>query len=144
MISVALPEGPGADLLLQELDRDWGAIGFTVERAPNAAAADFVLVDEVAPSSSPAWFVRQFRCDVAPVCNPDADELMDAARQTPVPAQRYALLIQAAAGSTMRNCSCRSPRRCAGRWSRPHPGIRREPLRPSHAHRPGATAGQRN
>ena len=96
-IRVALPGGPGADLLLRLLQRDWGALGFTVERAPNAAAADFALIDEVAPSSSPAWFARQFRCDVVAVCSKDADALMDAARQTPVPAQRYAFFIQAAA-----------------------------------------------
>ena len=96
-IRVALPGGPGADLLLRLLQRDWGALGFTVERAPNAVAADFALIDEVAPSSSPAWFARQFRCDVVAVCSKDADALMDAARQTPVPAQRYAFFIQAAA-----------------------------------------------
>lgn len=96
-IRVALPEGPGADLLFQELGRDWGALGLTVERAPNAANADFVLIDEVAPSSSPAWFVRRFRCGVVPVCDAQLDELADAARQTPIPAQRYALLMQAAA-----------------------------------------------
>ena len=72
-IHIALPDGPGADLLLQELSRDWGAIGFTVERATSTAAADFRLVDAVSPSSSPAWFVRQFRCEVTPVCDPDAD-----------------------------------------------------------------------
>ncbi len=71
-IRVELPEGPGADLLLQELSRDWGALGFTVERAPTAASADFRLVDAVAPSSSPAWFVRQFRCEITPVCDSDA------------------------------------------------------------------------
>jgi oligopeptide transport system substrate-binding protein len=95
-IRVELPEGPGADLLLQELSRDWGALGFTVERAPTAASADFRLVDAVAPSSSPAWFVRQFRCEITPVCDSDADTLMDSARQSQVPAQRYALLAQAA------------------------------------------------
>jgi peptide/nickel transport system substrate-binding protein len=96
-IRVALPQGPGADLLLQELARDWGALGFTVERAAGAAAADFALIDEVAPSSSPAWFVRRFRCGVVPVCDKDADQLQDAARTTLVPAQRYALIVQAAA-----------------------------------------------
>jgi peptide/nickel transport system substrate-binding protein len=96
-IRVALPDGPGAAALLQLLQRDWGALGFTVERASSAAAADFVLVDEVAPSTSPAWFVRRFRCTFVPVCDSNADTLMDAARQTPVPAQRYALLGQAAA-----------------------------------------------
>ena len=96
-IRVSLPDGRGAELLLRLLQRDWGQLGFTVERAATAAAADFALVDEVAPSSSPSWFVRRFRCDRTPVCSPDADELMDGARVSPVPAQRYALLAQAAA-----------------------------------------------
>jgi peptide/nickel transport system substrate-binding protein len=96
-IRVALPQGPGADLLLQLLVRDWGALGFTVERAASPAAADFRLIDAVAPSTSAAWFVRQFRCEAAPVCDAEADTLMQAARQAQVPAQRYALLVQAAA-----------------------------------------------
>jgi peptide/nickel transport system substrate-binding protein len=96
-IRIALPQGPGADLLLRELMLDWGALGFKVERAPSAATADFTLVDEVAPSTSPAWFVRRFRCGIVPVCDPGLDELLDAARATGVPAQRYALLAQAAA-----------------------------------------------
>ena len=96
-IRVALPEGPGAARLLQLLQRGWGALGLTVERADSPGAADFTLIDEVAPSTSPAWFVRRFRCTFVTVCDSDADALMDAARQTPVPAQRYALLAQAAA-----------------------------------------------
>jgi oligopeptide transport system substrate-binding protein len=96
-LRLALPEGPGAQMLLQELRRDWGAIGVTVEQVQDPAAADLALIDEVAPSTSASWFVRQFRCEVAAVCDPQADELMEAARQSPVPAQRYALLAQAAA-----------------------------------------------
>jgi len=96
-IRIAIPEGPGGDILFQLLVRDWGALGFTVERARSATAADFALIDEVAPSSSPAWFVRRFRCEAAAVCDAQADELMDAARQSQVPAQRYALIVQAAA-----------------------------------------------
>lgn len=95
-IAVSLPPGRGSDLLFRLLQRDWGAIGFQVERAQAGAAADFILVDEVAPSASPAWFVRRFRCAVVPVCDPLADQLMDGARQTPVPDQRYALLAEAA------------------------------------------------
>lgn len=96
-IRIALPDGPGADLLFQLLQRDWGQLGFTLERTKSDAAADFALIDEVAPSSSVAWFVRHFRCGVAPVCDSDADALMDGARQSPVLPQRYALLGQAAA-----------------------------------------------
>jgi peptide/nickel transport system substrate-binding protein len=95
-IRIALPQGPGADLLFQLLSRDWGALGFKIDRAESGADADFALIDNVAPSSSPAWFIRRFRCAVAPVCDSDADDLMDAAREIPVPAQRYALLAQAA------------------------------------------------
>jgi peptide/nickel transport system substrate-binding protein len=97
VIRVALPEGPGADIVFSALARDWGAIGFTVERAASEREADVRLVDAVAPSSSAAWFVRRFRCGAAAVCEPEADTLIDAARQAPVPLQRYALLQQAAA-----------------------------------------------
>lgn len=96
-VRVELPEGPGSDLLYRLLQRDWGALGFTVDRVENISEADFALVDEVAPSSSPSWFVRYFRCAVVAVCDNQADQLMDAARQSPVPAQRYALLGEAAA-----------------------------------------------
>lgn len=95
-IRVTLPAGPGGDLLLRELARDWGAIGFSVERAPGPGIATFALIDEVAPSSSPAWFVRRFRCGAVAICDPDADKLIEAARLAQVPAQRYALLGQAA------------------------------------------------
>jgi len=96
-IFVQMPDGPGADLLFAQLQRNWGALGFTVERTASAATADFALFDEVAPSTSPAWFVRHFRCALVAVCDTNADQLMDGARDTPVPAQRYALLGQAAA-----------------------------------------------
>lgn len=95
-IRVALPQGPGADALLNELVRDWGILGLKVERADRLAGADLKLVDAVAPSASPAWFLRQFRCEATPVCDSDTDKLLDAARASPVPAQRYALLAEAA------------------------------------------------
>jgi oligopeptide transport system substrate-binding protein len=95
-IRVALPPGAGSDLLFAELGRDWGAIGLKVERASNAASADFVLIDAVAPSTSAAWFLRHFRCEAVPVCDPEADKLLDAARETVIPAQRAALLAEAA------------------------------------------------
>ena len=97
VIMLSLPAGPGADALLRQLQGDWGALGFTVEITANPADADFRLIDAVAPSASPAWFVRQFRCEATRVCDTDADALMDAARQAQVPAQRYALLVEAAA-----------------------------------------------
>ncbi|WP_118856677.1 ABC transporter substrate-binding protein [Sphingomonas mesophila] len=95
-VRVRLPEGPGADLLLARLRADWGVLGLTVERATAGGPSDFVLLDAVAPTSSPAWFVRQFRCAVTPVCSKDADGLMDSGRLAIVAAQRAAFLAEAA------------------------------------------------
>jgi peptide/nickel transport system substrate-binding protein len=97
IIRIALPEGPGADILLARLAADWGALGFRVERPSSPRSADFRLVDAVAPSTSAAWFLRGFRCGVVPLCDEEVDTLLGAARAAPVPAQRYALLAQAAA-----------------------------------------------
>jgi peptide/nickel transport system substrate-binding protein len=94
-IRIALPQGPGADLLLEQLARDWAALGLKVERAGDGAPADFVLIDEVAPSSSASWFARRFRCEIAAVCDSKVDEMLDAARTTPILAQRSALLVDA-------------------------------------------------
>ncbi|MDQ3471539.1 MAG: ABC transporter substrate-binding protein, partial [Pseudomonadota bacterium] len=69
VIRVALPGGLGSDLVLGRLRQDWGVIGVSVERADKPSAADFRLIDEVAPTNSPAWFLRGFRCGVAKVCD---------------------------------------------------------------------------
>lgn len=95
VIRLALPQGPGADILFRRLASDWGALGIEVERAGDGSPADFILIDEVAPSSAASWFVRRFRCSRVPVCDPAIDEVMDSARTTPVLAQRSALLLDA-------------------------------------------------
>ena len=96
-VRIFLPDGPGSDIIFSRLAGDWAAIGLKVERARTVGSSDLKLVDAVAPSTSPAWYLRQFRCEVAPVCDPDADKLLDAARNAQIPQQRYALLAQAAA-----------------------------------------------
>lgn len=94
-IRVALPEGPGAQIVLQRLRTDWGPLGIEVEPAGREAPADFRFLDQVAPSVSPAWFLRNFRCEVAAVCLPDTDELLQAARLTLSAAQRYQFMADA-------------------------------------------------
>ncbi|WP_310469121.1 ABC transporter substrate-binding protein [Sphingomonas sp.] len=96
LLRIALPEGPGADQLLARLAADWAVIGIRVERTPTGMPSDLRLVDRVAPSSSPAWFVRHFRCGESALCDAAIDELLDAARAAPVAAQRAALLADAA------------------------------------------------
>lgn len=93
-VRVILPEGPGAAILLERLRADWGALGLTVEPAARGAPADLRLVDLVAPSLSPAWFLRQFRCEAARVCSEDVDQLLAAARTTLFAPQRNALFAE--------------------------------------------------
>ncbi|MGH6706047.1 MAG: ABC transporter substrate-binding protein, partial [Sphingomicrobium sp.] len=95
-LRLAMPAGPGGDFLFGRLRYDWAYLGIKVERAPSAASADLVWIDEVAPSSSPAWFLRRFRCGVTPICVEDAEELLAAARAAPIAAQRAALFLEAA------------------------------------------------
>jgi peptide/nickel transport system substrate-binding protein len=94
-LRLALPDGPGGDLLLSRLAADWGAIGIGVERAASRAGADLVWLDLVAPSNSPAWYARQFRCGTAPICVAEADPLLATARTVIDPIQRGALLADA-------------------------------------------------
>lgn len=86
-IRVAVPSGPGGAIILQRLAADWEPLGLRVTAAGNEPA-DFRFIDEVAPSTSPAWFLRRFRCEYVPVCSEEADQLLDAARLTGFPPQR--------------------------------------------------------
>ena len=95
-ISIGLPDGPGGDLILARLKADWRALGFDVTRAGKGERADFRLLDAVAPSDSPAWFVRRFRCAIAIVCLPELETILVRARETADPRQRAGLLAEAA------------------------------------------------
>lgn len=94
-IAIALPEGPGADILFARLAADWRPLGVELVRAGKGVPADLKLVDDVAPSSSPAWFVRSFRCGLVPLCSQDADTLMDSGRDATIAVQRAAVLAEA-------------------------------------------------
>ncbi|MFP5330059.1 MAG: ABC transporter substrate-binding protein [Alphaproteobacteria bacterium] len=96
VIRIAMPSGPGSDLVFQRLADDWGALGIKVERAKPGDSADLRLLDLVAPSTSPAWFLRRFSCNAATLCDEDLDDLLDGAATTAVPEQRQALFAEAA------------------------------------------------
>jgi peptide/nickel transport system substrate-binding protein len=94
-IGIALPDGPGSEILLARLAADWRPLGIELVRAGKGVPADLKLIDQVAPSSSPAWFVRSFRCGTIPLCSKEADGLMDTARGAKNAAERVALLAEA-------------------------------------------------
>ena len=94
-LAIDLPAGPGGAILFDRLAADWGLIGVTLVRSGKGVPADLRLLDLVAPSASPAWFVRSFRCGVRPICSEDADKAMDAARVATIADQRAAFIREA-------------------------------------------------
>ena len=94
-IAIDLPAGPGGTILFDRLAADWRAIGITLVRAGKGVPADLRLVDLVAPSASPAWFVRSFRCAARPICSEAADVAMEAGRAATITDQRAAFLSEA-------------------------------------------------
>lgn len=96
VLAASFPAGPGATLLFNRLAADLAPLGLRLVPAAAGIAVDLRLIDEVAPSTSPAWFVRRLRCDQVPLCDPQIDALGDAARQTASSQQRAQLLALAA------------------------------------------------
>jgi oligopeptide transport system substrate-binding protein len=74
-----------------------------------------VWIDEVAPSLSPAWLLRRFRCGVAAVCVEEAEPLLAEARSTLDPMQRAQLFIEA--GRLMDEAQLFIPVAAPIRWS---------------------------
>ncbi len=76
VVRVALPDGPGADILYDRLNADLAQIGVGVARVAMNAPADLQLVDTVARYPRAAWFLDQLSCSTLhPICNPAADQL---------------------------------------------------------------------
>ncbi|QUL37503.1 ABC transporter substrate-binding protein [Erythrobacter sp. JK5] len=76
-IRVALPPGPGSDLLFRQLARDWATIGVTAIRVAPDEGPDLELRDRLARYSSPRWYLNQFNCELEiGLCSPTADALV--------------------------------------------------------------------
>lgn len=96
VVRVALPRGPGSDLLFRRLTEAWAAIGVTTRRAAPGEAADLELRDTVARYSSPSWYLNQFHCTLgAGLCAPRADALTREAMAERDPARREQLFAEA-------------------------------------------------
>ena len=96
VLTISLPAGPGATSLFNRLATDFATIGLGLAVAEQGEPVDLVLIDEVAPSTSPAWFVRRVHCGTVPICDADVDQLADGARTTASPQQRAQFLTLAA------------------------------------------------
>jgi peptide/nickel transport system substrate-binding protein len=94
-VRVAMPEGPGYRLVFAHLRHDWSLIGVEAERVAPGAAADLVFIDLVAPATLASWYLRHFTCDRSRVCDPAADQALEAARAAPTTEERRAQLARA-------------------------------------------------
>lgn len=121
VIRIDMPQGPGGEAVIRQIARDLEPLGLKVGRAATPASADLVWVDEVAPSTSPAWFLRRFRCGVTKICLDDVEPILAEARMT-LSASDRAALLQAAA-TQMEEAQLFIPIAAPVRWSLVRSGI---------------------
>lgn len=103
-LTIAMPPGPGSDILLSELAKDLAVVGLTLEPAGGNAAPDLRLVDRLARYADARWFLNQFNCTLKRgLCSLEADELLRQAGRTSDASASSALLAEAEAKLTASN-----------------------------------------
>lgn len=95
-VRIALPPGPGSDILFRQIAADLAVIQVDAERAEVGGAADLELVDRLARFYSPRWFLNQFNCRLQiGLCSPEADDLVEQSIVETDPATKARLLASA-------------------------------------------------
>lgn len=103
-LTIAMPSGPGSDILLRELAKDLAVVGLSLEPASGNAAPDLRLVDRLARYADARWFLNQFNCTLKRgLCSAEADELLRQAGRTSDAAETLALMAEAEAKLTASN-----------------------------------------
>lgn len=90
-LRLALPRGPGSNVLFGYLAADLRGIGLVLERVDAGADADLRLVDRIAPHDNARWYLAE-------ACRPCGDVArfaIDAAREAPTMAERVARIAEA-------------------------------------------------
>lgn len=101
VLRIAIPEGPGGDLLFGRIGRNLTAVGIIVVRVGSDEPADLRLVDTVARYGEPQWFLNQFHCGYrGGLCSSAVDRLVTQAQATPDTVEAGRLLAQAEAQLT--------------------------------------------
>jgi ABC-type oligopeptide transport system substrate-binding subunit len=96
-LRIGLPRGTGSRILFARLQSDLAAIGLNAQRVTYAQNPDLLLIDRVADTSTPGWYLSQLSCRNMPVCSAESDRLVDEARQSKNSAERQRLLGKAEA-----------------------------------------------
>jgi len=103
-LRIAMPGGPGSELLFERLASDFKAIGLSAKRVGEDAAADLRLIDIVARYPRPIWFLNQLGCaGRQDMCSSSADFKVARARQSTTAADYAEQLVDAEAELTKAN-----------------------------------------
>lgn len=103
-LRIALPEGPGGDILFRQLSTDLGSVELKARQVRLGDQADLRLVDQVARYPRIGWFLNQLSCAARQaLCSETADAFAQRARSEPDPAKRAELLADAEADLTKTN-----------------------------------------
>ncbi|XUU61682.1 ABC transporter substrate-binding protein [Erythrobacter sp. HA6-11] len=79
-LTISMPDGPGSDLLFEQLREDLSGIGVEAIRAEDESDADLRLFDALARYYSPRWYLNQFNCGLGEgLCSAKADALVEEA-----------------------------------------------------------------
>ncbi|MCB2076885.1 MAG: ABC transporter substrate-binding protein [Novosphingobium sp.] len=103
-LRIAMPEGPGTDLVFARLAGDLQAIGIKATRAGEKDKPDLELIDDIARYPRTAWFLNRLNCKVRKsLCDKEADARAAEALKAQDPAEQAALLAEAEAELTLAN-----------------------------------------
>ena len=103
-LRIALPAGPGSDLVFDRLAKDFGAIGVETRRVGSEGEAELRLVDAVARQNHLAWYLGQLSCATRRgACSSTADVVAARAAAEPDAVKRADLYADAEAELTRAN-----------------------------------------
>jgi peptide/nickel transport system substrate-binding protein/oligopeptide transport system substrate-binding protein len=103
-LRLALPRGPGGDILFSRLQADLKTIGIETQQVGPDDEAELRLVDAVARYPRVAWFMNQLSCVAKRgICSDDADRMAIQAQRATDPAVRAELFADAEAALTRMN-----------------------------------------
>ncbi|MBB4641968.1 ABC transporter substrate-binding protein [Rhizorhapis suberifaciens] len=80
-LRIALPPGPGSNLLFGMVSSDFARIGVPSVRVGSNDQADLALIDEVAPYDSALWYLGRISCVHKLSCSAEADQRLKEAQQ---------------------------------------------------------------
>lgn len=80
-LRIALPPGPGSNLLFGMVTSDFARIGVPSVRVGLDDEADLILIDEVAPYDSALWYLGRMSCAHELSCSIEADQRLKEAQQ---------------------------------------------------------------